>query len=85
MKEETIITLYIKTFSSPGSSSMMHRQIQCYFQLLAVLTQPVSEGALDGYTEANHKIEIHYSTRDIHSLEWFPSHMHIHDKWIMKN
>ena len=56
MEEDIIITLYMKKFSSPGLSSMMHRQIQCYFQLLAVLTQPVSEGALDGYTEANHKI-----------------------------
>ena len=55
---EEDITLYTKTFSSPGSSSMTHRQIQCYFQLLAYIqTQPVSECAFDGYTEANHKIE----------------------------
>ena len=37
---------------------MTHRQTQCYFQLLAVLSQAVSECALDCYTEANHKIEI---------------------------
>ena len=55
---EEDITLYMKTFSSPSSSSMTHRQTQCYFQLLAVLSQAVSECALDGYTEANHKIEI---------------------------
>ena len=43
---------------------MTHRLIQCYFQLPAVITQPVSESTLDGYTEVNNKIEIHYSKQE---------------------
>ena len=61
---------------------MMHRQIQCYFQLLAVLTQPVSEGALDGYTEANHKIEIHYSKHKRHTLSRVVPLTHAHTRQV---
>ena len=58
-EEDILVTLYMKTFSSPGSSSIDAQANPVLLPTtIAVLTQPVSEGALDGYTEANHKIEI---------------------------
>ena len=58
-EEDILVTLYMKTFLVQVRALYDAQANPALLPtILVVLTQPVSEGALDGYTEANHKIEI---------------------------